>query len=213
MAADWVNLFDLDLAKAVVRLDRPGLERFLAERGGALVERDQLNARLEAAERVESVRVRQAGDDRAGAREAELSELRRELEVDACRRAADRWKRFAEFLRAGEDLESLRAEIALAAGTLSNDLILDYWGCFVEVLMPLDVERTCESNLVLEGGDADGAHVYFLEAPHADAMIRSLRDHWSEVTLMKEPQLQRLVEYRDRCASDASLRIAYHIDF
>jgi hypothetical protein len=108
---------------------------------------------------------------------------------------------------------SLRVEIAWAAGTVSNELRIDYWGCFVEVLMKLDVERTCETNLVLDPDDLDGAHVYFLEAAHADEMIRSLRAHWSEVTVMKEPQLQRLVEFRDGCASNPGLRIAYHIDF
>lgn len=44
-------------------------------------------------------------------------------------------------------------------------------------------------------------------------MIASLRAHWSEVTVMDEAGLQRLVEFRNRCASEPGVRVAYHIDF
>ncbi len=43
-------------------------------------------------------------------------------------------------------------------------------------------------------------------------MIVSLRAHWPEVTVMDAAGLQRLVEYRDRCASEPGLRVAYHVD-
>lgn len=71
---------------------------------------------------------------------------------------------------------------------------------------------TCETNLLIDPGDLDGAQVFFLFPEHVVAMIASLRAHWSEVRLMDEADLQRLVDYRKRYASQPGIRVAYHID-
>ena len=219
MGTDWVTLFDLDLAKEVTRLDAPGLARFLASRGRALAERDVRNAREMNAELAAEARAMARGLDRVLSqlgvplrdREPEPARIA-ELDVRDVRRAAARWDELGERLRRGEELGHLRTEVAWAAGELSNQMNVDYWGCAAEAL-PLDIHRTCETNLVIDPDDLDGAHTYFLLAPHVDAMIVSLRAHWSEVRLMDEADLKRLIAWRDRCATEPAIRVAYHVDF
>jgi hypothetical protein len=217
MGTDWVTLFNLDLAKEVSRLDARGLATFLARRGAGLAERDvrnateknaQLAAAAEAAtkqmERALGMALPRRQEDHAGS-----SRLREE----AVRRAAALWDDFAERLRRGDEIAPLRAEIAWAAGTMSNALNIDYWGCSATALSAFDIARTCETNLVIDPGDPDGPHVCFLLPHHVDAMISSLRAHWEKARVMDEADLQRLVEYRDLCASNAGMRVAYHVDF
>ncbi len=198
MATDWVTLFDLDLAKSILRLDAAGLAHFVAERGPSLLERDQRLAREHVARTAAGLSL-----EPGALAEIERSSLR------AC---AVNWNMFAERAGRGED-PKLRASIATAAGTLTDALYVDYWGCFAEVFTGRHLDRSCETNLVLRPDDPDGAYVYFLLVPHVDAMLSSLRAHWSEVTVMDDADLARLVEWRDRCASDPALRVAYSIDF
>lgn len=224
MGTDWVTLFDLDLAKEVLRLDAPGLARFLDERGPGFAQRDQRNVRERNAELAAALPAMQEGFERfvtqlgidlpqrapdPGATRGRVSEL----ENEEAQRAAARWDEFAERLHGGEDLGSLRPSVAWAAGMMSNPLNLDYWGCSAEALSAFDLGRTCETNLLIDPGDLDGTHVFFLFPEHVDAMIASLRAHWSEVRLMDETDLQRLVDYRKRYASQPGIRVAYHIDF
>jgi hypothetical protein len=229
MGTDWVNLFDLDLAKAVIRLDARGLGRFLAERGPALAERDARIARVRSAELASDLarsahsvkeQLARAGISlEPGAAPDDLADLTApvdvtQLEEGEVARAASRWREFAERLRLEKTIDECRVEVAWAAGSVSHDLYLDYWGCAAEVFTGKDdAFAICETNLVLEPDNPDGATVAFLGPPQVDRMIASLRAHWFKVRVMDDAGLQRLVGYRDRLLAERGLRVAYHIDY
>jgi hypothetical protein len=234
MGTDWVQLFDLDLAKQIVSLDHPRLEQFLAERGPSLAERDRASEEARVAEAARELPkfaenifdamgklglglpegLREAGRAQRGAGWAEqasadfLASSRQRVEA-----AGHRWARFAERLRDGETLDRLRIEIAWAAGRLGDDLPLDYFGCANEVFGVRDPWPTCETNRVIDPDSADGDTVAFLGPDEVDRMLASLRANWANVTIMDEAGLDRLAGYRDRCVREPGLRVAYFIDY
>jgi hypothetical protein len=209
MATDWVHLFDLDLARMVFGLDGAGLRRFLAESGQGLAERDR---RLAHERYANSAQRRLALLDAQGLGVPPWSSATPVLS-DFARRsgehAAAAWGSFAERLLVEEDFDRLRFDVAWAAGMLSDNLHVDYWGCLAA--LSDEVLKGCESNRVLDP-DPYEEDLFFFKAPQLDAMIASLRAHWSEVRVMDEADLRRLIEYRERCASERGLRVAYHID-
>jgi hypothetical protein len=212
MGTDWVNLFDVGLAEEVVGLDRPGLARFLAERGPSLAERDASVARARNEEFAEqAARIQQAVENMVGAARPGATRAPGVSEAAAvlveCARG--RWSEFAERLSQEEDFESLRAEIAITAGVVSQDLALDYWGCSCEAFRHHDLARNFEAGCSIGYTDGDTALLVPVEV---DLIIGSLRSNWSEVTIMDDAGLKRLEAWRDRCAAEGGLRVAYHID-
>jgi hypothetical protein len=145
---------------------------------------------------------------------AEANRVFLEAEASVVERAAAAWTEFAVRLRQGEDYSQLRMEVAWAAGKLSPDLALDYLACDAHVFSGnnVDIFATCPTNLVLDPENSYSAPVAFLGPGEVDLMIASLRSHWPKVQVMDEAGLQRLIEFRDRCAADAGLRVAYHAD-
>ena len=104
----------------------------------------------------------------------------------------------------------LKADVAQDFAFGDEEILLDYWGSYVEVfgnhpdgsISSLDFLSDQEEEIFL-----------LLRVEHLDQMISSLDEHANELRVMDKEKVDRLKEWRDFCAANPNYLAAYFFDF
>ena len=91
-----------------------------------------------------------------------------------------------------------------------EEIYLDYWGCYAEVFDG-HPEGSISSLDYLP--DEEEETFLLLRPDHVDRMIKSLREHSDDLSIMDEEQIGKLEKWRDFCAANPNYMVAYFIDF
>jgi hypothetical protein len=225
MGTDWVRIFDLGLARKLVAMDRASLARWLEEHLVPIQEK--ACRRAEQWARSLAASIPPSGH-------AESHELR----ARTCERYAKEWEEARDRVRAGSGTELPARErddlVERAVVEGEEPLYLDSWGCLGIGFEASDADGALPSDAILptkvlgdprpllfeilgrpqDAPPRQAAPEFVLLLPaHLDRMIRSLREHRHELSVMTEEDLLRLADFRDRCARNTNLRVAYHPDY
>jgi hypothetical protein len=181
MGTDRVRLFDKAVADRVLAMEREELEAFVSEKLNTL----RTNATYA----------------------SELFYLmdKEQLPVqDAIERLVSEGFRGTSPAQA---LAALRANLALDAALGSEEIAVDYWGCYTEVLLSANGMLSCVDYMGME------EEIFLLLAPeHVDLMLASLDAHVSELSIMRPEHVARLRRWRSECAANPNFRVAYFLD-
>jgi hypothetical protein len=182
MGTDRVRFFDKGIADRVLAMDRQALEAFVAENVTALRVRDGYASLLFYLMDKKGLSLRD-GIERVlsdGPPSKPLAQA------------------FAQF----------RTDVALDAALGDEEIAVDYWGCFTEVLLSAQGMLSCIDYMGME------EEVFLLlNSGHVDLMLVSLDAHRSELQIMRPEQVARLRRWRDDCAANPNHRVAYFLDF
>lgn len=179
MGADRVQCFDKGIADRVLAMDRQALEAFVSDNLGLLRSRNVYG----------SVLVHVIDEEQRS-----VSEAIDILLADVPGRPA------------AEAFAELRVDVALDAAFSGDQMVVDYWGCYVETLMSAKGMLSCIDYLGWKEED------FLLLGPeHVDLMLASLDRHASELTIMRPEHVALLRRWRDDCAANASHRVAYFL--
>lgn len=91
-----------------------------------------------------------------------------------------------------------------------EEIYLDYWGCYAEVLNRGNLQGSFSS--ITYFGDEEGRY-HFLLPFQVDLMIRSLKKHPKDLPVMGKAGVERLEYFRDFCFSHPEYWVAYIFDF
>ena len=98
--------------------------------------------------------------------------------------------------------------MALDAALGDEEIAVDYWGCYLEVLLSANGMLSCIDYMGME------EEVFVLLGPeHVDLMLAALDAHVSELRIMRAEHVARLRQWRDDCAANPKHRVAYFLDF
>ena len=89
-------------------------------------------------------------------------------------------------------------------------IVLDYWGCYIEVFGGADPDGAIpDYNLFSERQEQS----FLLLLPnHVDRILESLNSHRNELTHMAEAELDVVRQWREACSADPSRMVAYVFD-
>jgi hypothetical protein len=182
MGTDRVRFFDKGIADRVLAMDREALEAFASENVTALRAKDGYAGLLFYLMDTKGLSLRD-GIERVLTDESSGKPLP---------------EAFAQF----------RADVALDAALGDEEIAVDYWGCFTEVLLSAQGMLSCVDYMGME------EEVFLLlNAGHVDLMLASLDAHRSELQIMRPEQVAHLRRWRDDCAGNPNHRVAYFLDF
>jgi hypothetical protein len=107
-------------------------------------------------------------------------------------------------------LTGLRSDLAQDFAFGVEDVLLDYWGCYVEVFGD-HPEGSISS---LEYLPAEEEEYFLLLRPeHVDRMIKSLREHLDDLRIMNKEMIWTVEQWRDFCTDNPGFMVAYMFDF
>jgi hypothetical protein len=107
-------------------------------------------------------------------------------------------------------LPTLRAELAQDFAFGSEEIKLDYWGCYAEAFTGHPAESISSLDYLPEQQDET---FLLLRPEHVELMTSSLRQHLDDLTLMNGKQIEKLEEWTRLCATRPGYYIAYLFDF
>ncbi|MGC3996831.1 MAG: hypothetical protein QM767_04575 [Anaeromyxobacter sp.] len=113
-----------------------------------------------------------------------------------------------ELLDTGSTLDELRNDAVFDFCLEGEDVRLDYWGCYPEVFSG-EPEGAVSSLELLPGSEEERFLV--LRPSHVDEILRSLREHAHELTVMSPMQIEAVARLRD--AAETGQPVVYCFDF
>ena len=110
----------------------------------------------------------------------------------------------------GLTISELKSTLVQNLAFSDDEILLDYWGCYAHVfaghpdgsISSLDYLPEQQEEVFL-----------LLRSEHVEQMIRSLREHVDDLTVMDEQQIAKLEQWRDQCRTDHKFFVAYEFDF
>lgn len=90
-----------------------------------------------------------------------------------------------------------------------DEILMDYWGCYARVFAGHPAGSISSLDYLPEQQEEI---FLLLRSEHVDQMIKSLREHANDLTVMDEQQIARLEQWRDLCATDHNYLVAYEFD-
>jgi hypothetical protein len=182
MGTDRVQLFDKGIADRVLAMEREALEAFVSENLNALRAKALYASHLFYLMDTEGLSVR-----------------------DSIERLLSDGPPFKPSAQA---FTQFRTDVALDAALGNEEIAVDYWGCYAEVLLSAKGMLSCIDYLGME------EEILVLLGPeHVDLMLASLDAHVSELRIMRTEHVARLRRWRDDCAANPNHRVAYFPDF
>ena len=91
-----------------------------------------------------------------------------------------------------------------------EEIYLDYWGCYVEAFDG-HPEGSISSLDYLP--DEEEETFLLLHPQHVDRIIKSLRKHINELTVMNKEQVEKIEKWRDFCLENPGYMVAYIFDY
>ena len=113
-----------------------------------------------------------------------------------------------ELLGGGLSLDELKADIVYHIAFGDEEIFLDYWGCFAEVLGG-DPDQPLDGTEYLPALEEPG--FCLLSVRHVDQILASLQVHRHE--LQVDTDLDLLAAWRERVAGEPAVCVAYVFDF
>ena len=107
-------------------------------------------------------------------------------------------------------LAELKAEVARDLAFGEEEILLDYWGCFVAVFDGYPVGSI--SSLKYLPDEKEETFV-LLQAAHVNQMIESLYEHLDDLRVMDKEEIKKVEEWRDYCIANSGYMVAYLFDF
>jgi hypothetical protein len=182
MGTDRVQFFDKGIADRVLAMDREALEAFVSQNVNALREKDGHAGLLFYLMGKKGLSLR-----------------------DGIERVLSDGPPFKPLAQA---FAQFRIDVALDAALGDEELLVDYWGCYVETLMSAKGMLSCTDYMGMK------EQVFLLLGPeHVDLMLASLDSHGSELTIMRPEHVAHLRRWRDDCAANPNHRVASFLDF
>ena len=144
--------------------------------------------------------------------DSHLSELRWSSEFK-CRFAEDvpANVRVKQLREQGLTDEALKADLVDHLCVISDDLTVDYWGCYAEVFSSGDPPGSIPDYRIFP--HIKEQRYVLLRPEHVEQMLASLEEHRPEVQVMQEGQLRQLRDWKTRCVEDSGHMVAYFYDY
>ena len=113
-------------------------------------------------------------------------------------------------LRDDYPLPYFKSQVVMDFAFGDEEILLDYWGCHAHVF----IENPAGSISSLDYLPDEEEETFVLLLPeHVEQMIKSLREHMHDVTVMRQEHIDKLDEWRLRCAANDNYRVGYLFDF
>ena len=106
-------------------------------------------------------------------------------------------------------LRHLKEELVSDFAFGTEEILLDYWGCWAEVFHERPAGSISSRKYL---GDEEERYVFLLPA-HVSQMIQSLKKHADDLSVMKKADIERLEYFRDFCQGHPGYWVAYIFDF
>jgi hypothetical protein len=136
----------------------------------------------------------------------ELTELRCEFDENVPAEI-----RFRELRDRGRTEGALKFDLVADLCVSKERINLDYWACYAEVFSEGPPPGSISSMQLFPDSMEES---YLLLLPeHIERMLASLDLHRSEVSAMTGSHIAQLRRWRDQCASDPGLMLAYFYDY
>lgn len=111
----------------------------------------------------------------------------------------------------GRTDEELKADLVDHLCVSSDDLIVDYWGCYSEVFASVDPPGSIPDYRLFP--HIKEQRYLLLRPEHVGQMLASLEEHWREVQVMQEAQVFQLRQLKTLCEEDSGYMVAYFYDY
>jgi hypothetical protein len=106
--------------------------------------------------------------------------------------------------------EELKSDLVEQLCVSSERLIVDYWGCYAEVFATGHPPGSIADYGIFPHIQQQG---YLLLLPaHVQRMLMSLEEHRRELSVMTEPQVDQLRQWKMQCERDPRYMLAYFYD-
>jgi hypothetical protein len=119
--------------------------------------------------------------------------------------------RFQTLESQGRTQEELKGDLVESLCLSSEEIRLDYWGCYAEAFRCSDPTGSIPDRELFPNRQEQ--RWLLLLPQHVDTMLTSLEAHRHEVTVMTEADISLLREWRRRCSVDPSFMVAYFFDY
>lgn len=106
-------------------------------------------------------------------------------------------------------LQSEDDEFISAVCLCEAKIYLDYYGCFAH--LGSEWENTI-SSLEIFPDCEDGETFILLQPEHVDEIVRSLRENIKILTVMSEKEINEILKFKEICAANDGLMVAYMKD-
>jgi hypothetical protein len=91
-----------------------------------------------------------------------------------------------------------------------EEILMDYWGCYAANFVDHPEGAISSLNYLQE---EEEERFVLLRAEHVAKMIKSLREHIHDVTIMDAKKIDKVDEWRALCAANPDYFVAYQFDF
>jgi hypothetical protein len=119
--------------------------------------------------------------------------------------------RFQTLESQGRTLEELKGDLIESLCMSSEEIRLDYWGCYAEAFRCADPTGSIPDRELFPNRREQR---WLLLLPHhVGTMLESLEAHRHEVTVMTDTDISLLRKWRHRCLADPGFMVAYFFDY
>ena len=107
-------------------------------------------------------------------------------------------------------LSTLKTAVAQDFAFGKEEINLDYWGCYAEVLGDHPPGSISSLDYLPEQPEET---FLLLRSEHVELMTTSLQEHINDLTIMDQGQIKKLEEWSRLCAARPGYYVAYLFDF
>jgi hypothetical protein len=118
--------------------------------------------------------------------------------------------RVRELLASHYSLDALKDNLIRELCFEEGSIRIDYWGCYAEIFVS-GPPRSISSREVFR--DEEEQTFTLLLPDHIDQMLEGIEEHRDQLVVITPAALADLRLWRDRCALNSGLMVAYFFDF
>lgn len=107
-------------------------------------------------------------------------------------------------------LSPMKSPIVCEYAFGNEEILIDYWGCYAAVFAG-HPEGSISSLDYLPGEEEET--FLLLRPEHVEMMIKSLREHSDDLTIMNADEIDKVEEWKAFCAANTGYFVAYLFDF
>lgn len=119
-------------------------------------------------------------------------------------------ERVKRLLETGQSDANLRAKLVDELCFSEGRIVIDYWGCYVEVFASADPPGAIADYRLFP--ERQQQSFLLLLPNHVDGILESLDLHRAELTVMTDADINLLRQWRNICSADPSQMVAYVFD-